>query len=90
MLTHTPVYHNTGLLMLTEISLFAHDRPSNNLVSDDEVIALCVYYRNNNDYVYIGCSSNPYANLNTIDIKPYDTPNTAGQITFTFDDLKLY
>ena len=78
MLTHTPVYHNTGRLMLREISLFTHDRTSN-LVADGEVIALCVYYRNNNDYIYIGCSSNPYAN-----------PNTADQITFTFDDLKLY
>ena len=79
MLTHTPVYHNSGLLMLTEISLFTHERTGNNVVANDEIIVLCVYYKRDNDYIFIGSSSNSYAN-----------PNRATKITFKFDDLKLY
>ena len=79
MLTHVPVYEKSGLLTLTEISLFTHQRTGNNQVPTGEIIVLCVYYKRDNNYVFIGNSSNPYIN-----------PNTAQQLTFKFDNLKLY
>ena len=78
-LTHNPVYENSGLLTLTEISLFTHQRTGNNQVPTGEIIVLCVYYKRDNNYIFIGNSSNPYVN-----------PNTAQQLTFKFDNLKLY
>lgn len=78
-LTHNPVYENSGLLTLTEISLFTHQRTGNDQVPTGEIIVLCVYYKRDNNYIFIGNSSNPYVN-----------PNTAQQLTFKFDNLKLY